>query len=210
MPPRIYLIRHGETEWSNSGRYTGRTDLPLTAHGEASAGELGRCLRDLLFTDVLSSPRRRARRTCELMLPGVRMEIEPDLAEWDYGEHEGLHSAAVHEQSPGWNLFRDGCPGGETPAQVSTRADRLIANVRRLKGNIALFSHGHFGRVLGVRWIELPITEAQHFLLGIAAVSVLDYEHGRADSPVIAHWNASSIDITAGHTAEMKLEPVHL
>jgi len=192
MLPRIYLIRHGETEWSLSGQFTGRTELPLTQRGEDLARELGGRLAAISFTGVLSSPRQRARRTCELVIPGVTPEIEPDLAEWDYGDYEGKHSAAVHAQHPDWNLFRDGCPRGETPDQVSARADRLIAKVRTFGGNIALFSHGHFGRVLAARWIGLPVSEAQHFLLNTASLSVFDYEHDLADSPAIAVWNASA------------------
>jgi len=192
MLPRIYLIRHGETEWSLSGRYTGRTDLPLTQRGEDLACKLGGRLADVSFTRVLSSPRRRARRTCELVIPHGMPVIEPDLAEWDYGDYEGKHSAAVHAQQPDWNLFRDGCANGESPAQVSARADRLIAKLRAFEGNVALFSHGHFGRVFAARWIGLPVSEARRFLLGTAALSVFDYEHDQADSPVIALWNASS------------------
>ena len=191
MLPRIYFIRHGETEWSLSGRCTGRTDLPLTQHGADLARELGRRLTGISFARIMSSPRERAQRTCELAIPGGTREIEPDLAEWDYGDYEGQHSAAVHQTHPDWNLFRDGCPGGETPKQVSTRADRLIAKLRTLEGNIALFSHGHFGRVLAARWIGLPVSGAQHFLLSPASLSIFDYEHGQADAPVIALWNAT-------------------
>ena len=198
MLPRIYFIRHGETEWSLSGQYTSRTDLPLTAHGEYLARELGLRLREISFARVFISPRQRARRTCELVIPGATPEVEPNLAEWDYGDYEGQHSAAVHKEHPDWNLFRDGCPGGETPSQISTRADRLIAKVRTMEGNIALFSHGHFGRVLAARWIGLPASEARHFTLGTASLSVFDYEHDHADSPVIALWNASSKYVLAG------------
>lgn len=209
MLPRIYFIRHGETEWSLSGQYTSRTDLLLTAHGEDLARELGLGLTDISFTRVLSSPRQRARRTCELVIPGVTLEIEPDLAEWDYGDYEGQHSEAVHKQRPDWNLFHNGCPNGETPSQIATRADRLIAKVRTMGGNIALFSHGHFGRVLAARWIGLPVSEAQHFLLGTASLSVFDYEHDQADSPVIALWNASSEYILTGRKQEIEPKPIH-
>ena len=197
MFPRIYLVRHGETEWSLSGQYTSRTDLALTAHGEGLARELRLRLTDISFARVLSSPRQRARRTCELVIPGAPPEIEPDLGEWDYGDYEGQRSAAVHKEHPDWNLFCDGCPHGEMPAQVSTRADRLIAKVCTMEGNIALFSHGHFGRVLAVRWIGLPVGEAQHFLFSTASLSIFDYEHDQADSPVIALWNASSVYVRA-------------
>ena len=181
----------------------------MTARGEESARELGLRLREISFARVFTSPRQRARRTCELVIPGVTPEIEPDLAEWDYGDYEGQHSAAVHEKQPDWNLFRDGSPGGETPKQISTRADRLIAQLRTLDGNIALFSHGHFGRVLAARWIGLPVSEGQHFLLGTASFSIFDYEHNQADSPVIALWNASSQYILAGRKQEIEPRPIH-
>jgi broad specificity phosphatase PhoE len=192
MLPRIYLIRHGQTEWSLSGRHTSRTDIPLTAQGEDAARELGHCLRDIQFARVLTSPRQRARRTCELAGLGPAAEIEPDLAEWDYGDYEGQLSADILQARPDWNLFRDGCPNGETPAQVSARADRLILRLRSLAGNVALFSHGHFGRVLAARWIGLPVGEAQRFLLDTTSFGILDYEHHHIESPVIALWNAAS------------------
>jgi broad specificity phosphatase PhoE len=192
MPTRLYLIRHGETEWSLSGRHTSRTDIPLTEHGEDGARELGPRLRDIPFARVLTSPRPRARRTCELAGLGSVAAVEPNLTEWDYGDYEGLRSADILQTRPAWNLFRDGCPGGESPAQVSDRADRLIAQLRPLDGNVALFTHGHFGRVLGVRWIDLPVLEAQRFLLSTASLSVLGYEHDRTDQPVIGRWNDAS------------------
>ena len=192
MLPRIYFIRHGETDWSLAGRYTGRTDLPLTTRGEERARALGQRLQGITFAHVFTSPRQRARRTCELVLPGRVPELEPDLAEWDYGNYEGQLSAVVHSQHPEWNLFQDGCPNGESPSQISLRTERVIAKLRALGGNIALFSHGHFGRVLAARWIGLPVREAQHFLLGTASLSILDYEHDRADAPVIARWNEAS------------------
>jgi probable phosphoglycerate mutase len=192
MSQRLYLIRHGETEWSLSGRHTGRTDLPLTEQGEQNARQLGERLRAVRFTRVFTSPRQRARRTCELAGFGSVAAIELDLAEWDYGDYEGRRSADILQARPEWNIFRDGCPNGETPAQVSDRADRLIAHLRTLDGNVALFTHGHFGRVLGVRWIGMQVIEAQHFLLSTASLSVLGYEHDRADQPVIVLWNAAS------------------
>ena len=189
--PRIYLVRHGETEWSLSGQYTGRTDVPLTVHGENAARELGQRLRDIPLAHVLTSPLLRARQTCALAGLTPVAEIEPDLAEWDYGDYEGQRSADIRNLRPDWNLFRDGCPRCETPAQVSDRADRFIARLRVLDGNVALFSHGHFGRVLAARWIGLPVSEAQRFLLDTASLSILGYEHNLAESPVIALWNSS-------------------
>jgi broad specificity phosphatase PhoE len=190
MLPRIYLIRHGETGWSLSGRHTSRTDIPLTARGEEEARGLGQRLQDIPFGRVLTSPRQRARQTCELAGLGAAAKIEPDLVEWDYGDYEGQHSADILKARPDWNLFRDGCPNGETPARVSDRADRLIARLRALEGNVVLFSHGHFGRVLAARWIGLPVIEAQRFLLDTASFGILDCEHHRVESPVIALWNA--------------------
>jgi broad specificity phosphatase PhoE len=191
MPSRIYLIRHGETEWSLSGQHTSRTDIPLTARGEDGARKLGLHLREIHFNRVLTSPRQRARRTCELAGLGSVAEIEPDLAEWDYGDYEGRRSAEIRAARPDWNLFRDGCPDGESPGQISDRADRLIARLRALEGNVALFSHGHFGRVLAARWIGLQVIEAQRFLLDTASLNILGYEHDRVESPVIALWNMS-------------------
>ena len=190
MHPRIYLIRHGETEWSLASRHTSRTDIPLTEQGEQDARRLAERLRDLTFSQVFTSPRQRARRTCELAGLGPVAKIEPDLAEWDYGDYEGQHSVDIRKGRPDWNLFRDGCPRGEMPAQVSDRTDRLIARLRALDGNVALFSHGHFGCVLAVRWIGLPVIEGQHFLLGTASLSILGYEPSHPEVPLIEMWNA--------------------
>lgn len=192
MPLRLYLIRHGETEWTISRRHTGRTDIPLTAHGEDEARVLAPRIRDIPFTLVLTSPRERARRTCELLGLGDVAEIEPDLVEWDYGDYEGQRSADIRQGRADWNLFRDGSPRGEAPAQISARADRLIARVRGLDGNVALFSHGHFGRVLAARWIGLSVEQAQHLLLSTASLSVLCYEHDRTCHPAIALWNSAA------------------
>lgn len=193
VPPRsslrLYVIRHGETEWSLSGRHTGRTDIDLTANGEEAARELGLRLREVSFARVVTSPLLRARRTCELAGPAAGFAVEPDLAEWDYGGYEGRTSADILEKRPGWNLFRDGAPDGEAPDQVGARADRLLVRLRALRGNVALFSHGHFGRVLAARWIGLSAARAQHFLLGTASLSVLAYEHELTDRPAIALWN---------------------
>jgi probable phosphoglycerate mutase len=164
----------------------------LTGQGEQDARKLGERLRDLTFSQVFTSPRQRARRTCELAGLGPVAKIEPDLAEWDYGDYEGQHSVDIRKARPDWNLFRDGCPRGEMPAQVSDRADRLIARLRALDGNVALFSHGHFGCVLAVRWIGLPVIEGQHFLLGTASLSLLGCEPSHPEVPVIERWNTAS------------------
>jgi len=193
--PDIYLIRHGETEWAITGRHTGRTDIALTANGEAEARELGRRLRDIRFAHVLTSPLKRARQTCALVVPDEIPKIEPDLAEWDYGEYEGRRSVDILEGRPDWNVFRDGCPHGENPAQISERADRLIAYLCTLAGKIALFTHAQFGGALAARWIGAPLIQAQHFPLGTASLSILRFNPHHPDVPVIALWNASVRDM---------------
>jgi probable phosphoglycerate mutase len=195
---RLYLIRHGQTEWSLSGQHTGRSDIPLTAHGEDEARALVPWLRDLRFARVLCSPRQRARRTCELAGLGATAETVADLAEWDYGDYEGRRSADIHTENPDWNIYRNGGPGGETPAQVSDRADRLIASLQGLNGNVALFSHGHFSCVLGARWIGLPIAEGEHLSLSTASLSILGYPSNHPDTRVIALWNATAAVLRAG------------
>ncbi len=188
---RLYLIRHGETEWSLSGQHTGRTEIPLTARGEDMARALGERLNDARFAHVLTSPRQRARRTCELAGLAQAAEIEADLAEWDYGDYEGKRSVDIRKERPDWNIFRDGCPNGETPAQISDRADRLIAHLGAWDGNVALFSHGHFGCVLATRWIGLPVLQAQHFSLDPASLSILSYAPHLPDVRVLALWNGT-------------------
>ena len=190
MDSNVFLIRHAETAWSKSGQHTGRTDLPLTAQGEKDAHTLGPRLHAVTFSHVLTSPAQRARQTCELAGFAQSAEIESDLAEWDYGDYEGRRSEDILKERPDWNLFRDGCPHGETPAQVSERADRLIVRLKALEGIVAVFSHGHFGRVVAARWLELPIIHAQRFLLSPVSVSVLGYEHESFSAPVLALWNA--------------------
>ena len=189
MPLRLHLIRHGETAWSLTGQHTGRTDILLTEQGEQDARELAERLRAVRFSRVFTSPRQRARRTCELVGLDAVAEIEPDLAEWDYGDYEGQRPVDIRKGRPDWNLFRDGCPRGESPAQFSERADRVIARLRALDGNIAIFSHGHFGRVLAARWIGLPVGQAQHFLLSTASLSILGYGHNLREEPAIVLWN---------------------
>jgi broad specificity phosphatase PhoE len=181
-PLRLHVIRHGETEWSLSGQHTGTSDIPLTARGEDEARGLVRWLGSRSFARVLCSPRQRARRTCELAGLGSAVETAPDLAEWDYGDYEGKRSA---------DIFQDGCPGGESPAAITDRADRLIASLQSLEGNVALFSHGHFSCVLATRWIGLPVIEGQHLSLSTASLSILSYAPSHPDVRVIALWNAT-------------------
>ena len=188
-PLRLYLIRHGETEWSLSGQHTGRTDLALTPRGEDQARALASTLRTVLFDHVLTSPAQRAQRTCALAGLGGSAEVEPDLAEWDYGDYEGRTSIDIRQDQPGWNVFRDGCPGGESVAEVTARADRIITRAAALHGNVALFSSGQFGCSLAARWIGLPVIQAQHLMLGTASVSVLAYNPAHLDLRVIARWN---------------------
>jgi probable phosphoglycerate mutase len=197
IPLLLYLIRHGETEWSLSGRHTGCTDIPLTARGEDEARQLGLRLRDIVFSHVLTSPRKRARRTYELVGLDKAVKVEPDLAEWNYGDYEGLRSVDIHKDRVDWNLFRDGCPNGETAAQVADRADRLITRLRMLEGIVAIFSHGQFGAVLAARWIGLPVVNAQHFPFGTASLSVFGYDPHHLEVPIIALWNAASHDMCA-------------
>src|SRR3954466_3920317 len=161
----VYVVRHGETEWSLSGQHTGTTDLPLTDHGRAVALRLRPLLADQRFALVMTSPLKRARQTCELVGLAGRAVVERDLVEWSYGEYEGLTPAQIDAKRPGWMIFRDGCPGGETPAQIGARVDRVIARIRDAPGDVALFAHGHVFRVLVARWIGLAPAGGQHFLL---------------------------------------------
>jgi probable phosphoglycerate mutase len=183
----VFVVRHGETAWSLSGQHTGVTDIPLTENGRAVARRLQPILAKVSFSLVLASPLGRARETCELVGLGGRATVEPDLMEWNYGEYEGLTATEIHARRPGWLIFRDGCPGGETPDQVATRADRVIARVRAAPGDVALFAHGHIFRVLISRWIGLPPAAGQHFLLDTATVNILGYYR---DSPAVKVWNA--------------------
>jgi probable phosphoglycerate mutase len=186
--PIIYLARHGETAWPISGQHTGRTDLPLTARGERNANRLGQRLKGLTFTAVLTSPLKRVARTCELAGFGKVARVEPDLLEWDCGNYEGRGLAEIHAERPGWRLFRDGCPGGESPAQVGQRADRIIRQIHSLQGDVLIFSSGHFLRVLAARWIGLEPADGRFFLLSTASLSALSYEHTFAE-PAIRLWD---------------------
>ena len=186
-PGEVFLIRHGETEWSLSGQHTGSTDIPLTDHGEAMARLLAPVLADRDFSLVLCSPLQRARRTCELAGLAVQASIDPGLAEWNYGSYEGLTSSEIHGQNPGWLVFRDGCPDGESPAEGGVRVDRVIRRVRENGGRVALFAHGHVFRVFVARWIELSPSHGAHFLLDTSTLTILSYYRG---IPAVKCWNA--------------------
>lgn len=186
--PSVYIVRHGETEWSLAGKHTGLTDLPLTAQGEQNARLLAARLRDIEFARVFTSPLLRARQTCQLAGFGKSPEVDGDLVEWDYGDYEGLTTAAIREARSDWQLFRDGCPGGESLAQVASRADRVVQRLRTIGADALLFSSGHFLRVLGARWCELSPQSARSLALSTASLSVLGYEHSLAE-PVIRLWN---------------------
>jgi probable phosphoglycerate mutase len=186
--PIVYLARHGETAWSLSGQHTGLTDLPLTERGERNAHRLGERLRGLTFAKVFTSPLVRAARTCELAgFRGVA-EVDRGLVEWDYGDYEGRRTVEIHANRPDWQLFRDGCPGGETPEQAGVRADYVVSRVRAIQGNVLLFSSGHFLRVLAARWLGLEPGAGRYFLLSTASVSALGYEHNLSQ-PVIRLWD---------------------
>jgi probable phosphoglycerate mutase len=187
----VLVVRHAETEWSRSGRHTGRTDIPLTDAGRAAARGLAARLGGRSFQLVLVSPSRRARETCELCGLGDLAQTREDLLEWDYGDYEGLTTDEIQRRRPGWSLWRDGCPRGEGPAQVGARADRVIAALGQVTGAAAVFSHGHMLRVLGARWIELAPAEGARLGLAAGAISVLGYERATA---ILAGWN----DIGAG------------
>ncbi len=184
----VYLARHGETAWSLSGRHTGLTDLPLTERGRTNAHRLGDRLKGLTFTKVYASPLQRAACTCRLAGFGAVAEVDHDLVEWNYGDYEGRTSSEIHAARPDWQLFRDGCPGGESPEQVGGRADRFLKKVRGVEGDVLIFSSGHFLRVLASRWLGLEPANGQYFLLGTASLSILGYEHD-ASQPAICLWN---------------------
>jgi broad specificity phosphatase PhoE len=184
---RVYLVRHGETEWSLSGQHTGITDIPLTENGRALAKRLAPILAKEAFVLVLTSPMQRARETCKLAGLAEHADIDRDLMEWNYGEYEGLTPEQIYERAPGWMIFTDGCPGGESPEQVGARVDRVIARVRAVDGYVALFAHGHVFRALVARWLGFPPTAGSHFLLDTATLNILAYYRG---IPAVKQWNA--------------------
>ena len=188
--PIIYLARHGETAWTLSGQHTGRTDIPLTPRGERNARQLERRMSGISFAKVFTSPLQRSVRTCDLAGFGSEAEVDQDLVEWNYGEYEGRTTAEIHNERPGWRLFRDGCPGGETAKEVGSRANRVIPRVRGAEGNVLIFSSAHFLRVLAARWLGLAPEMGTCFVLSTASVSALGYEHDLSE-PVIRLWDDS-------------------
>jgi broad specificity phosphatase PhoE len=186
--PKVYLIRHGETAWTLSGQHTGRTDIPLTGEGERDAQALSARLKGMSFARVLTSPLQRARRTGELAGFGECAQPDPDLTEWDYGAYEGRRTIDIRAERPGWRLFKDGCPDGETLAEVSVRADRVIGRIRALESDVLVFAHRDILRILATRWLSLTAVEARHFYLTTASLSILGYDHD-LDEPVIRLWN---------------------
>jgi broad specificity phosphatase PhoE len=186
--PVITLARHGETAWSLSGQHTGHTDLPLTEHGERQARALGARLHGSSFAAILTSPSQRAIRTCALAGFGTAAEVDPDLAEWDYGRYEGRRTADILAENPGWQLFRDGCPGGEPPSEIGARADRVVARLRAIGGEVLVFSSGHILRVLTARWLGLEVDGGRLIMLDTASLSMIGYEH-KLSEPAIRLWN---------------------
>ena len=186
--PQVYLVRHGETAWSISGQHTGRTDIALTEQGEYAAQELRARLKGLSFAKVFTSPLQRARQTSDLAGFGASAEADPDLMEWDYGDYEGRRTVDIRAERPGWRLFEDGCPGGETLLEVATRADHVIARIRALESDVLVFAHRDILRILIASWIALPALEARRLDLATASVSTLGYDHG-LDEPVIHRLN---------------------
>lgn len=192
--PRLYFVRHGETAWSRSGQHTSRTNLPLTPHGEDEVRRLAPFLAGIDFARVFSSPLLRALQTCELASLAGRVEVEPGLTEWDYGDYEGRRSIDIRLERSGWDLWRDGCPNGESADAVTARADGLLGRLRALRGNIALFSHGQFGTALGLRWIGLPVTHGASFPLLSASLSILGEAPGHPGVAALSLWNFRPAD----------------
>ena len=187
--PIVYLARHGETEWSVSGQHTGLTDIPLTPRGERNAVRLGERLKGIAFAHVLTSPLQRAKRTCDLAGFGAQCRVDAELVEWNYGAYEGRKTAEIRRERPEWDLFRDGCPDGEQVADISARADRVVARLRALTGNVLVFSSGHILRVLAARWLGFDANAGRYFYLGTATLSAVGYEHNNASEPVLRLWN---------------------
>jgi probable phosphoglycerate mutase len=186
---RLFLARHGDTAWTDSRQRTGRTDLPLNERGEERARHLGERLKGFTFTQVFTSPLQRASRTCALAGFGEVAEVDPNLVEWDYGRFEGKMTRQILEERPGWEMFRDGCPDGESPGDVAARADRFIARVRGFSGDVLAFSSAHVIRMIAARWLGLPPGAGRYFFCRPASVGVLGFEHNNRDEPIIGLWN---------------------
>ena len=186
--PVLYLARHGETAWSITGQHTGVTDLPLTERGEQNASRLGKRLAGMAFAKVFTSPLKRAARTCELAGFGAKAATDHDLVEWNYGDYEGLRTAEIHLSNPAWELFRDGCPNGESPGEVGARADEVVRRLRAINGHALIFSSGHFLRVLAARWLGIEPAAGRFLSLDTASLSALGYEHNLS-RPAIRFWN---------------------
>jgi probable phosphoglycerate mutase len=187
--PKLYLARHGDTAWTDSHQHTGRTDLPLNERGEEHAYQLGERLRGFSFVRVFTSPLQRASKTCALAGFAAGAEVDPDLVEWDYGRYEGKLTGEIQKERPGWELYRDGCPGGESPADVAARADRFIARVHALGGDVLAFSSGHLIRMIAARWLGQPPAAGRVFFCRPASVGVLGFEHDSREQPVLRLWN---------------------
>jgi broad specificity phosphatase PhoE len=187
--PRLFLARHGDTAWTDSRQRTGRTDLPLNESGEERACLLGERLRRFSFAHVFTSPLQRASKTCALAGFGDVAEVDPDLMEWDYGRYEGKLTRHILKERPGWEMFRDGCPNGESPQDIATRADRFIARARSIEGNVLAFSSAHIIRMIAARWLGLPPAAGRFFFCRPASVGVLGFEHNSREEPIIGLWN---------------------
>lgn len=187
--PRLYLARHGDTAWTESRQHTGLTDIPLNERGEANARALGQRLHRYNFTQVFTSPLLRASRTCELAGYGPVAKVDPDLVEWDYGRYEGMLTVDILKAQPNWELFRDGCPEGESPDDVAARADRFLEKVKAESGDVLAFSSGHIIRMIAARWFQLPPYAGRAFYCRPASLGILGYEHGRREEPIIELWN---------------------
>jgi probable phosphoglycerate mutase len=187
--PKLFVARHGDTAWTESRQRTGRTDIPLNKAGEVNARQLGAGLRRFFFARVFTSPLQRASKTCELAGFGASATVDPDLVEWDYGRFEGMLTKQILKERPGWELFRDGCPDGESPADTAARADRFIARVRAIQGDVLAFSSGHIIRMVAARWLGLPPSAGRYFYCRPASVGVLGYEHKKRDEPIVGLWN---------------------
>jgi broad specificity phosphatase PhoE len=187
--PRLYLARHGDTAWTESRQHTGRTDLPLNERGVKRAQQLGRHLTQFAFSRVFTSPLQRASKTCELAGFGAAAEVDRDLVEWDYGGFEGKVTSDILKERPGWELFRDGCPGGESPEDVAARAERFVARVREIGGNVLAFSSGHIIRMIAACWLGALPSAGRFFFCDPASLGVLGFEHNSLEEPIVRLWN---------------------